>query len=196
VTTAACAAGVRTPARAQTPVDSSRALTAQHDTVPVGFGSLKQDEVTLAIRTGPLLVKVTPLQENVIRLLAPDTYRRLHALVESRRADLSKGSGPRELFMVSFYSYEPDVTFQPEDVQINTQGRTLRSQTIVPLTAGWGRQQMKQQETASALYVFDGPIDYQQDMTLQYGMEQTDAWRAVITRMQTERANVIARSGR
>src|SRR4051794_4908289 len=83
VTLAAFAAtGARANVAAQTPPDSSsHAMNTVRDTVPIGFGSMKQDEVTLAIRTGALLVKVTPLQENIIRLLAPDTYRRLHALV-------------------------------------------------------------------------------------------------------------------
>jgi hypothetical protein len=175
--------------------DTSRASAPANDTVPIGFGALKQDEITLSIRTGALLVKVTPLKESLIRLLAPDTYRRLHALAESRKAEVSKGMGPHELFLVSFFSYQPDVTYQPEDIQLGHQGRTLRSRTIVGLTPGWGRQRMQQQENESAIYVFDGPIDSDQDITLQYGMEQTDAWRNIVARMHTERANVKTRSG-
>ena len=202
--TAACASGngarqanaQTPPVTSVTPVDTTRAMAPASDTIPVGFGSLKQDELTVAIRTGPLLLKVTPLNENVIRLFAPDTYRRLHALAESRRSEASKGIGTRELFLISFYSYEPDVTFQPEDVQLEHQTRTLRPDVIVPLTPGWGKQRMMQQENQSAIYAFEGPIDYQQDLVMHYGMEQTSAWHDMITRMHVERTKIKTRSGR
>lgn len=196
LTSAACATAGGTVVAAQTPVDSGHVVTPPvRDTVPIGFGSMRQDEVSLAIRTGALLVKVTPLNEGIIRLLAPDTYRRLHALAENKRADLSKGIGTRELFMISFFSYQPDVTFQPEDVQITHQGRTLRSRAIAPLTPGWGRQRMQQQENESAIYAFDGPIDFDQDIVLQYGTEQLDVWREILARIQLERSKVKSRSG-
>jgi hypothetical protein len=103
--------------------------------------------------------------------------------------------GPHELFLVSFYSYQPDVTFQPENIQLMHQARTLRSQLIVPLTPGWGRQRMQQQENESAIFAFDGPIDYDQDIVLQYDADQADVWRQIATRLHTERANVKTRSG-
>src|SRR3954468_23560683 len=80
---------------AQTGKDSSHVSMPnnQRDTVPVGFGSLKQDAATLSIRTGALLVKVTPMNEAVIRLLAPDTERRLHALKEAHKQELNKSMG-------------------------------------------------------------------------------------------------------
>ncbi len=198
VLTAACASGGTTPpvAAQTTRVDTTRTLAPAKDTVPIGFGSLKQDELTVAIRTGALLLKVTPLNESVIRLFAPDTYRRLHALAASRREEASRGFGTRELFLISFYSYQPDVTFQPEDVQLMYEGRTLRPEAIVGLTPGWGKQRMQQQESESAVYAFDGPIDYEQDITVRYGMEESTAWHALVTRMQTERAKVKSRTGR
>ncbi|HSH44880.1 MAG TPA: hypothetical protein VK966_03435, partial [Longimicrobiales bacterium] len=52
---------------------------------PAGYGSLRQDEFSVELVATPLHVKVTPLAEEVIRLAAPDTYGRLHALAISRR---------------------------------------------------------------------------------------------------------------
>ncbi|MEO5509113.1 MAG: hypothetical protein ABIV28_04680 [Longimicrobiales bacterium] len=194
---AACASGGGTqPVAAQTPVDTTRTLASARDTIPVGFGSLRQDELTIAIRTDALLLKVTPLNERVIRLMAPDTYRRLHALVESRRNEVSRGIGTRELFLVSFFSYQPDVTYQPEDVQLSHLGRTLRPEAIAALTPGWGKQQMAQQATESAIYAFEGPIDYEQDIGVRYGTEESQAWHTIIARMQVERAKVKARAGK
>ena len=62
----------------------------------------------------------------MIRLTAPDTYQRLHALAESRRSRRPAGHGDRPtLFLVSFFSYQPDVPFQPEDLQLQQQGQSL-----------------------------------------------------------------------
>jgi hypothetical protein len=50
-------------------------LAAQNsDLPPPGFGSLKQDQVAVMITTASLAVRVLPLDEHVLRLLAPDTY--------------------------------------------------------------------------------------------------------------------------
>jgi hypothetical protein len=163
---------------------------------PAGYGSLKQDEVTMSVRSGALLLKVTPLSEQVIRMLAPDTYARLHGLAASRRteADTLAGAGA-ELFLVSFFSYQPDATYQPQDVQLMQQGRLLRPLAVLPITSNWGRQLLRQQETQSAIYAFEGPLNYELTMTLSYAAQTTDGWRNVIPKLQAERTKVQSRAG-
>ncbi|MBI4544372.1 MAG: hypothetical protein HY703_04175 [Gemmatimonadetes bacterium] len=182
--TAATLAGAGTPQR-------TRPL------VPPGYGTLRQDEVTVALRSGALLIKVTPLSESVIRLLAPDTYNRLHALAESRREEARRlaGAPDSELFLVSFFSYQPDVTYQPEDVQLSHQGRLLHPLAVLPLTPGWGRQRLQQQEQQTALYAFSTDIDLELPLLVRYGLEETDEWTRIIRRLETERAKVQARAG-
>src|SRR5690606_12316681 len=101
-----------------------------------GYGTLRQDAITVSIRSGAVLGKATPLDEAVIRLLAPDTYERLSALRASRSEEAGRAimREQPELFLVSFFSYQPDTSFQPEDVQIVYQSRLLRPVTIVPVT--------------------------------------------------------------
>ncbi|NJD11883.1 MAG: hypothetical protein FIB01_16060 [Gemmatimonadetes bacterium] len=179
--------------------DSTRATVRpvpQEALVPPGYGTLKQDQVTVALRSGPLLVKVTPLSESVIRLLAPDTYNRLHGLAESRREEAAaRTARSPELFLVSFFSYQPDVAFQPEDVQLLHQGQLLRPVGIFPITTGWGSQRLQQQDNQSALFAFESPIDYDQPITVRYSAEESDAWRNVITLLRAERNRVLSRVG-
>ena len=165
--------------------------------LPPGFGTLKQDEFTVQLRSGPLLIKVTPLNENVIRTAAPDTYQRLHNIAESRRPEAARAAGAAgdlELFQVSFFSYDPDVVFQPENLQITHQGRQMRAAAIVALTPGWGRQRLAQQEDQRAIYGFPGKFDYNQGMTVRYGADQSDAWTGIIPKLETERVKIIARA--
>lgn len=190
---AACGAGIATQGAAGEP---AAVATRQEPMVPPGHGTLKQDEVTLSLKSGSLLIKVTPLSEQVIRLTAPDTYARLHTLAETRREEAAAGSfGTPELFLVSFFSYQPDVAFQPEDLQLLNQGRLLRATAIVPVTSGWGRPLLQQQESQTALYAFDGPIDYDQPFTVRYGMLETDAWNGIIPKLREERNRVQSRVG-
>jgi hypothetical protein len=139
---------------------------------------------------------VTPLDEAVIRLVAPDTYQRLSALATSRRPEAERAATRHpELFLVSFFSYSPDVSFQPEDVQLFHQARLIRPSSILPITTGWGQQRLGQQESQTAIYVFEGPVDYTQSMRVRYGAPESDEWTTIIPRLETERAKVLARIG-
>ncbi len=184
----ACASG-GAPAAAQQPAARDSA-----GLVPAGLGTLKQDAFTVSIKSGPLLVKVTPLAESIIRLAAPDTYTRLHALAESKRAEAARASSDPQLFLVSVFSYQPDVPFQPEDLQLIVQGRNLRAAQMLPVTGGWGKQRLGQQEAQAAVYVFDGPIDYGQSLIVRNGMDQSGAWDDIIPVLEEERGKVMARA--
>lgn len=174
----------------------TRTDAARGRVVPAGYGSLRQDDITVSLRSGALLVKITPMDESTIRLLAPDTYSRLHALRESRRAEVERRmSREAELFLVSFFSYQPDQVYQPEDVQLVYQSRLLRPSAIMPVTGGWGRQRLGQQETQTAIYAFEGAIDFDQSFTVRYDQVESADWQRIVPLLETERGRVLTRSG-
>ncbi len=176
---------------ASTGQDSTRKL------VPPGFGTLKQDEFTVQLRNDALQIKVTPLTETVIRTAAPDTYDRLRKIAESRRGEAEKLAGANtslELFLVSFFSYAPDVEYQPEALQVTHQGRQMRAAAIVPITAGFGQQRLKQQANQVAVYAFPGPIEYDQPITVRYNNDQSDVWSAILQKLEVERSKILARA--
>ena len=190
----ACAAAPGTAPGVPTTSDQGVATPQPQELLLAGYGTLREDEVTVSLRSGPLLIRVTPLAEAVIRLLAPDTYDRLHALAESRRAEATQGAfvSP-DLFLVSFFSYEQDVAFQPEDLQLTHQGRLMRAFRMLPVTSGFGRQRLAQQENQTAIYVFDERIDYEQPIVVRYELIESDEWTRIIPRLEEERAKVRAR---
>jgi hypothetical protein len=181
------------PSQAQVPTTSKDSTQAE---VPVGLGTLKQDDFTMGLRSENLLVKVTPLHESIIRLAAPDTYNRLRSLRDSRaeEARTRSTSDAPEFFLVSFFSYQPDVTFQPEDLQIEHQGRLLRAAAILPLTPNWGRGRLNQQEIATGVYVFGDAINYELPIVARYGMNENADWQRIIPRLQIERGKVSGRA--
>jgi hypothetical protein len=167
--------------------------------VPSGYGTLTQDQITLRIRQGDLLIKVTPLEEWVIRLTAPDTYARLGGMARAHgvRATAEAGLGPgASLFLVSFFSYVPDVTYQPEDLLLVNRGLRYRTQGIAPVTPSWGTQRLGQQETRMAVYAFDGGMDLERDLVVEYQDLRNEIWQdRIVPVLRAEMAKVRARAG-
>ena len=158
---------------------------------PPGFGTLRQEEVSMVLQSGDLQIMMTPLDESVTRVTAPDTERRLSGLAEGHRA----AGGTGALFLVSFYSEQPNVRFVPEEVQLISRGLRLRPTTITPVTPTWGQRRVQQRGTEMAVYSFAGQIDLASEITLVYGLEQTRAWSSILSRIQAERARARARAG-
>ena len=194
---AACGSSQTTPTVAPPALPGPITVEPQEKPmIPAGLGTLRQDEFTVGLRSGALQVKVTPLAETVIRTAAPDTYNRLHALSTSRRAEALRAAAPStevELFLVSFFSNEQNTTFQPENLQITHQGRQMRAATVIPLTPGWGRQQLAQQQQQSAIYAFVGGFDFELPLTVRYGQEQSEDWSRILANLQVERQKVLSR---
>ncbi len=190
------------PAPAGTPEPASPAVTASEDKElpPPGYGTLRQDDFTIAFQSGGLQIKVTPLDEEVIRLAAPDTYQRLHGLVASRTGparELGRGGGQRKsprVFLVSFFTNSQQAQYRPTELYIISRGIQYRPRSIVPLTPGWGREQVMQEQTQSAVYLFDPAIDLDIAFTLQYTNESTLAWAGIGRTLETERSRVLARA--
>lgn len=194
---AACAPA-QTPG-APGPVATAGADTTGMDLVPAGYGTIRQDEVAIRLQPPGLVVRLLPLEEGLIRLLTPDSYRALRDLQQSasrRVGELSQRFGGRQLslWLVSFYGVEPDIRFTPMDLIITSTGRDFRPVDVIALSSGFGEQRLRQRETQSAIFVFDGEIDLDQPLVVRFLNEQNAFWEQVLPRIERERALVRARS--
>jgi hypothetical protein len=199
--TAACAGGTSTAAGQQGGVPPITDDTTGRANVPVGFGTLRQDEIAIRMELQGLIVRAIPLDENLIRLLTPDSYRALRELQESNKqsiAAVTRRTGGRtpDLWYVSFYGVEPDVHFSPMELVITSGGRDFRALEVLPLSSGFGEQRLKQRETQSAIYLFDESIDLDQPLSVTFQNVRDDSWEQILTRVERERALVRARASR
>ena len=170
--------------------------------IPSGFGTLRQDDIALKVSpTNGLQVRAIPLDERIIRLLSPDSYRSLRELVTSKERDLLAVKERNRLpgysiWYVSFFAQEQGETrFSPQEFIINNTGRDFRPLDMLPITPGFGEYRLKQREVQSALLIFDGQIDVNQPITAL--MESTPSvtdWNRVIQRIERERALVRSRA--
>jgi hypothetical protein len=161
---------------------------------PPGYGTLRQDEISLSLTSGTLRILVTPLEESATRVTAPDTYRRLSSLSNAHRNTPGMAESAT-LFLVSFFSEQPDQRFVPEEVQLVSRGIRLRPSSIIAITPSWGERRLRQRVTEMAVYAFNDNVDLKSDLVVAYGLEQTAAWSAILRRIQAERARARARVG-
>ena len=173
-------------------------LIAQ-DTVPAGYGTLRRDDIAVRLATGTIEVQVLPLDDQVTRLLAPDTYRSLTELVRSRAADLTdaaaRGSTQNPtVVMVTFLGVVPQARFNPEELTITSRGRLFRPIGIVPLSPTWSSFQLDARQQAAAIYLFDPGISFAEQLTVSYQGLSSDAWSHSLRLLDQERARVRARA--
>src|SRR5687768_382416 len=101
-----------------TDADTARRASsgASRDTVsgllPAGHGTLRQDAISLRLgQLDALQLRATPLDESVIRLLSPDSYRALAELKRSKAATIAqvaRRNGVRDpsVWYVSFFTVQ------------------------------------------------------------------------------------------
>ena len=198
---ASTAAAPRTGARADTAASRQRSAA---DTVPglppPGFGTLRQDDISLKLSVSNLQVRATPLDESIIRLLSPDSYRALSELKRSKSeaiAAVARRNAVRDLSLwyVSFFAVEQGETrFSPREFIITNVGRDFRPLDILPITPGFGEQRLRQNGRQDGLYVFDGQLDVQQPLTVSYETARNDSWGQMLPQIERERALVKSRA--
>ena len=198
-------ASAGTPNDDQSPAAPASASATQDsldvNQIPAGYGSLRQDDVAIRVQLPGYLVKAIPLDESVIRVLSPDSYRALRDLLQSQRSRidaLAARTGSRQpvVFYVSFYGLESDARFSPEEVVIRGSGRDFRPMEIIPLSSGFGEQRLRQRETQTALYVFDEAVNIAQPLTVTVEGEQNASWENTLRTIERERSLVRSRAGR
>lgn len=164
--------------------------------VPPGYGTLTQAQFTLELASGALQIQVTPLAESVIRLAAPDTYQRLTGLSASAGESLrSRAREDSLLFLVSMFSRDPTITYEPENLHIVNGGLRYRPTAIEAVTPGWGGQRLRQEEPQLAVYAFDPGIELEISLTVEYENARDTSWPTILNQLELERARVRARIG-
>jgi hypothetical protein len=172
--------------------------------VPVGYGTLKQEDIAITLQTNGVRVTAIPLDESVIRTLAPDSYRALHATLETKRqlimqrASLRGVHEPR-VWYVTFAGLVPDARFIPTDITVTSGGREFRPIDVIGLSTGFSEQRLQPRETQKGLLVFDESLDVSQPLVVIMGTERNTDWStdrgdSILSRVEAERSQIRARA--
>lgn len=199
---AACAQTPRTTTTpASTPASPaiSTADTNAAGLVRAGFGSLRQERIAIELRLPDVIVRLTPLDESVIRTLSPDSYRALRENAESRRAVITRLASQHGLlrgnvWYVMFYGLAPDARFSPQELTVTSLGREYRPVEVIPISSGFGEQRLQPRETQTALYLFEDALDANQPLTVSFGGVTNTSWADILRAIERERALIRSRA--
>jgi len=168
--------------------------------IPAGLGNIKQDSISIILQPEGVRVSAVPLDESVIRVVAPDSYRTLHAILESKRAQIAQRASMRgirepRVWYVRFYGLTPDARFVPTDFTITSGGREYRPFDVLPLSPGFGTQRLQPRETQTALLLFEEGLDVSQPLIVTMGSQRNSDWESILLRtIDPERAAIRARA--
>jgi hypothetical protein len=196
-----CSGGQQRPAPVVSTTPSAVSRDSSRLLVPAGYGSLKQEDVAIRIARRGLQVQAIPLDETIIRVLSPDSYRALREQLTNRKPALDSlarrsGLAGFSVWLVRFHGLEQGETpFSPMEFIVTSVGRDFRPIEIFPVTPGFGQQRLRQREVQTALYAFDPQLNVNQPMTVQYESTRNTDWSVILSRIERERVLVRSRAG-
>jgi hypothetical protein len=166
---------------------------------PPGFGSLKQSDLALQLRTDELEVRLVPLDQRVTRLLARDAYESLEGLVRSRRSSIDSlarlsGISTPGLALVTFFAVREGARFDPSNLNLGIRNQVLRPRGIVPFSPRFTSQQLNVREQMSAIYLFDELLPVTDAFNFSYQGRVSEDWQNKQRLLDRERGRVAARS--
>ncbi len=166
---------------------------------PGGYGSLKQDDLALRVRTAELDVRFVPLDLRVTSLLGRDSYQSLHSLVQSRRQAIDSlsraaGIGHPGLALVTFYGRVARARFDPQLVSLQVRGHPIFPLGMVPIGPGFSNRELGVRGQARAIYVFEEIVPVIEPFTLSYGTQLSAAWESRIQLLSRERGRAVRRA--
>ncbi len=200
---AGCGGNTPPPASGPKPVrQTERAAAVQRDTaqIPIGLGTLRQDDIAIVLQPEGVHAEAFPLDESVLRTLAPDSYRTLRARLDASRAQITQRATMRgirnpQVWFLRFYGLAPDARFVPTDITVSSAGREFRPFDVIPISAGFGTQRLQPRETQTGLLLFEEGLDVSQPFVVTMGSERNTDWDGILRRIDAERAAIRGRAG-
>ena len=172
--------------------------------VPPNYGTLRQDDISIVLEGDGFRATVLPLDESVIRLLAPDSYRGLRSTVESKRPQIMQRASLRgvrdpRIWQVRFFGRTPDARFVPTDITVTSGGREYRPIDVIGVSPGFSEQRLQPRETQTGLLVFEDGLDVSQPVVVSMGTSRSRDWDwppggEILRKLDTERAIVRTRA--
>lgn len=181
------------------PAAHSQQVTADSTGLPpTGLGRLTQDQVSITLQQGDLQIRVLPLDERTLRLMAPDGYASMESILRSRAAAVDSaaqmsGISTPGLVLVTFFAQRANVSFQPLDLFLNVRNQVYRPVAVIPYSPGFTTQQLQTRGQATAIYLFELPIPVFDAFQVGYQGTVSDAWSNALPTIQRERDRVLAR---
>jgi len=166
--------------------------------IPAGQGTVPLSQIQLQLQSNNLVIVFVPLDESVVRLLAPNSYRSLHALVQSYRAridSIAQDNGIQRpgLALVSFTGLEPNTPFNPELLTVTVHAQAVRPVGEVAMSPSFSDRVLAVHQQVTAIFVFDRSLPLRESFTVSYLDGTSDDWQSRLSRLDDERTRILGR---
>ncbi|MGE0353957.1 MAG: hypothetical protein AB7I33_17085 [Gemmatimonadales bacterium] len=163
--------------------------------LPAGYGTLSQDDIALNLRQEELEIRAIPLDEQAIRLLAPDAYRSMHELVRSHRDEIDSlarqaGVANPGLLLVSYFGRRSGARFDPQNLSLIIRNQYYRPIGVIPFSPNFGGHQLDVRERALGVFLYEEQIPVFEVFSIANGITSSASWEGKISRLQRERARI------
>ena len=178
-------------ARGQNASDSART-----DNLPTDKGMLSLSNATINLSNGNLQIVFIPLDERVLRLITPDSYRSMQRLLEQQRTGLDSaiaaaGVSSPGIAFVSFQGLAANTRFEPEQLTISYQGQQIRPVAWVALSPTFSNHQLDLRQQVQALAIYRRDIPVRESFSVTYLAATSDDWGNRLSRFDTERSRIL-----
>jgi hypothetical protein len=149
--------------------------------------TLETEDISVTMEGRGIWIQITPIDESILRYCTEDT-RNLYRTILSSHLDADLDTTGT----VFLYQYQgrddPEIRFDPTDVDIMQQAKRYKPLRIIPHTPGFDQRILPFYGTPQmALYVYPEGIDFEFPMTFRYDGMTTDDWDDVIQRIDDAR---------
>jgi hypothetical protein len=175
--------------------------TTRGDTLPAGYGSLRRDDLQVSAQVQGLTIRAIPIDESVIRTLAPDSYASLRAIRMGKASAIERvrtrlGLSSVQVWYVTFFNVQAgEARFDPKGMQLRSAGRDFRPLEVIALSTGFGDGRLAQGRNADAIFVFDPAVQLSQPIVVTLAGEQLTGWNdETINKLDRERASIWSRA--
>ena len=177
-------------------------LPSSEQVVPPGFGTLKQEDLQIALATSALSIRFTPLDPRVINLLALDAYKAMEALVACNRHRIDSAARYNAvsrpgIAYVQFYGLAPGANFDAQSLVLVFRGRLLRPIAILPYSPNFNDGRLEPRQQVTAFYLFEEQIPVLEPFSLHYYQQFSTEWTSNrVSKINTERQLCLLRASK
>ena len=177
-------------------------LPSSEQVVRPGYGTLRQEDLQIALATTALEIRFTPLDPRVINLLAPDAYQAMAVLVQNNRPRIDSAARANAvsrpgIAYVQFYGLQPGANFDAQSLVLVFRGRLLRPIAILPYSQNFNDGRLEPRQQVTAFYLFEEQIPVLEPFSLQYYQQYNTEWTSNrVANINTERQRALLRSSK
>ncbi len=145
-----------------------------------GTGKLKTEDISITLEGEGLWIRITPLDESILRYTTVDTKRTYTKILEAH-PEITGDMNQKEFLVLFQGRTEPETYFEPTEFELLQQGNRYKPERIIPHSQTFDKRVLKFYGTPEmAIYLFSEKIDLEFPITFTYKSIESGNWENVI----------------